>query len=56
MLGDSCPSNAMVKWWVAEFKMGRTSITDDPRVGPPIEVTMPEQIKQKQKLFSQTIE
>ena len=25
----------MVKRWIVEFKMGRTSTTDDPRVGQP---------------------
>lgn len=38
-LGESAPSNATVYNWVAEFKRGRTSTTDDPRPGRPCEAT-----------------
>ena len=34
----------MVKGWVAEFKVGQTTITDNPCVGRPIEVITPEKI------------
>ena len=40
-LGDSSALNPAVKHWIAEFKMGQTSTTDEPRSGHPIEVTMP---------------
>jgi transposase len=42
---DSSPSNTTVKRWVAEFKMGRKSINDEPRSGRPIEVTTAEKAK-----------
>ena len=39
----------MIKHWVAKFKMGQTSSTDDQRVGRLIEVTSPEKIEKKPK-------
>lgn len=44
-LGDSSPSYSMVKQWVAELKMGRTSTSDERRSGRPVEVTTPEMIE-----------
>ena len=35
VLGESAPSYATVKNWVAEFKRGRTSLEDEPRDGRP---------------------
>lgn len=40
--GDSAPSYATVRRWVAEVKRGRTSLDDDPRVGRPVEATTDE--------------
>ncbi|KAL1460741.1 hypothetical protein WDU94_012693 [Cyamophila willieti] len=37
-LGDSAPSKSMVCKWVAKFKRGHTSCTNDPRSGRPVEV------------------
>lgn len=43
-LGNSAPSYATVKRWVAEFKMGRESVKDDPRVGRPSTATSDDNI------------
>lgn len=43
--GESAPSDYMVKYWMAEFKRGRTDTSDEPRSGRPIEVTTPENIQ-----------
>ena len=50
-MGVSFPSNTMVKPQIAEFKMGRTSTTDELRSGHPIEVTIPETIKNIHKII-----
>ena len=42
VLGESAPSYATVKNWIAEFKRGRTSIQDGPRSGRPKTATTPE--------------
>lgn len=44
-LGDSSPSYSTIKQWVSEFKIGRVSISDEPRSGRPVEVTTSEMIK-----------
>jgi [histone H3]-lysine36 N-dimethyltransferase SETMAR len=43
--GDSSPSFATVKRWVAEFKCGRTSLADDERSGRPITATTSDNIE-----------
>ena len=35
----SAPSFAQIKFWVGEFKRGRTSLEDDARSGRPIDAT-----------------
>jgi histone-lysine N-methyltransferase SETMAR len=40
-LGDQCPSYAIIKNWVAEFKRGRSDVKDEHRSGRPISVTTP---------------
>jgi len=46
-LGESAPSFTTIKYWVAEFKRGRTSYQDERRSGRPIEVTTPEMVKKE---------
>lgn len=40
--GTSAPALATVYNWVNEFKRGRTSISDEPRSGRPVEASTPE--------------
>jgi len=49
-LGESAPSFTTVKYWVAEFKRGRTSCQDEHRSGRPNEVTTPEMVKKIHKM------
>lgn len=49
-LGDSAPANATVYNWYKEFKFGRTSTSDGPRSGRPMEVTVPENIEKIQHM------
>src|SRR5436190_23298789 len=44
--GDSAPSFATVKRWVAEFKRGRTSLADDERSGRPTTATTIDNIEE----------
>ena len=37
--GSSAPSYAQVKFWVGEFKRGRTSLEDEARSGCPLDAT-----------------
>ena len=37
--GSSAPSYSQVKFWVGEFKRGRTSLEDEARSGRPVDVT-----------------
>lgn len=44
-LKDSSPSYSTIKQWVSEFKKGRVSTSDEPRLGRPVEVTTSEMIE-----------
>ena len=43
--GSSAPSYAQVKFWVGEFKRGRTSLEDEARSGRPLDATDEELIE-----------
>ena len=43
--GSSAPSYAQVKFWVGEFKRGRTSLEDEARSGRPLDATNEEMWK-----------
>ena len=43
--GSSAPSYAQVKFWVGEFKRGRTSLEDEARSGRPLAATDEETYK-----------
>ena len=43
--GSSTPSYAQVKFWVGEFKRGRTSLVDEARSGRPLDATHEEMCK-----------
>ena len=43
--GSSAPSYARVKFWVGEFKRGRTSLEDEARSGCPLDATDEEMFK-----------
>jgi hypothetical protein len=43
---DSSPSFSTIKKWAAKFKLGRTSLEDDPRKGRPKSATTPKIIEQ----------
>ena len=49
-LEESAPSFTTVKYWVAEFKRGRTSCEDEHRSGRPSEVAIPEMVKKIHKM------
>ena len=48
--GSSAPSYAQVKFWVGEFKRGRTSLEDKARSGRPLDVTDEEMCKKLRDL------
>ena len=48
--GSSAPSYAQVKFWVGEFKRGRTSLEDEARSGRPLDVTDEEMCKKVRDL------
>ena len=48
--GSSAPSYAQVKFWVGEFKRGRTSLEDEARSGSPLDATDEEKYKKVQDL------
>ncbi|KYN38942.1 Histone-lysine N-methyltransferase SETMAR [Trachymyrmex septentrionalis] len=50
LLKESAPSFTTVKYWVAEFKRGRTSCEDEHRSGRPSEVAIPEMVKKIHKM------
>ena len=48
--GSSAPSYTQVKFWVGEFKRGRTSLEDEARSGRPLESTDEEMCKKVRDL------
>ena len=48
--GSSAPSYAQVKFWVGEFKHGRTSLEDEARSGCPLDATDEEMCKKVRDL------
>ena len=48
--GSSAPSYARVKFWVGEFKRGRTSLEDEARSGRPLDATDEEMCKKVRDL------
>ena len=48
--GSSAPSYAQVKFWVGEFKCGRTSLEDKARSGRPLDATDEEMCKKVRDL------
>ena len=48
--GSSAPSYAQVKFWVGEFKRGRTSLEDDTSSGHPLDATNEEMYKKVRDL------
>ena len=48
--GPSAPSYAQVKFWVGEFKCGRTSLEDEARSGRPLDATDEEMCKKVRDL------
>ncbi|GFW03732.1 mariner transposase [Trichonephila clavipes] len=49
-VGESASSLTTVKYWVTEFKRGRTSCQDEHRSGHPNKVTTPEMVKKIHKV------
>lgn len=49
--GDSASSFATVKGWSVEFKRGRTSLTDDESLRPPITVTIADNIEKDHQMI-----
>ena len=50
--GSSAPSYAQVKFWVGEFKRGRTCLEDEARSGRPLDATDEEMCKKVRDLVS----
>ena len=48
--GSSAPAYVQVKFWVGEFKHGRTSLEDDARSGHPMDATNEEICKKVRDL------
>ena len=48
--GSSAPSYAQVKFWLGEFKRGRTSLQDEARSGRPLDATDEEMCKKVRDL------
>ena len=48
--GSSAPFYAQVKFWVGEFKRGRTSLEDEARSGSPLDATDEEMCKKVRNL------
>ena len=49
-LGEFAPSFTTIKYWVAEFKRGRTNCQDEHHSGRPNEVTISEMVKKIHKI------
>ena len=49
--GSSAPSYAQVKFWLGEFKLGRTSLEDEARSGCPLDATDEEMCKKVRNLI-----
>ena len=49
-IGSSAPSYAPVKFWVEEFKRGRTSLEDEGRSERPLDATNKEMCKKVRDL------
>ena len=49
--GSSAPSYAQVKFWVGEFKRGRTTLEDEARSGRPLDATDEEMCKKVRDLL-----
>ena len=49
--GSSAPSYAEVKFWVGEFKQGRTSLEDEARSGRPLDATNEEMCTKVRDLY-----
>ena len=49
-LGEPFPLFTTIKYWVAEFKQGRTSCQDENRSGRPNEVNSTEMVKKIHKM------
>ena len=50
--GSSAPSYAQVKFWIGEFKGGRTSLEDEARSGRPLDASDEEMCKKVRDLVS----
>ena len=50
VFGSSAPSYTQVKFWVREFKRGRTSLEDEARSGHPLDATDEEMCKKVRDL------
>ena len=50
VIGSSAPSYTQVKFWVGEFKRGRTSLEDEARSGRPLDATEEEMCKKVRDL------
>ena len=48
--GSSAPAYSLVKFWVGEFKRGRTSLEDEARSGRPLDATDEEMCKKVRDL------
>ena len=49
--GSSAPSYAQVKFWIGEFKRGRTALEDKARSGRPLDATNKEKCKKVRDLL-----
>ena len=54
--GSSAPSYAQVKFWLGEFKRGRTSLEDEARSGRPLDATDEEMCKKVRDLVDRRMQ